>query len=102
MPESISANADPGMSRVFDALAPLLRAHAPALTSASRGTHLAPLDPALALCDDLGFDVVALAELAVAIEDALGIDVDVADLAGCPTVRDLGDFIAAGPAHRAL
>ena len=46
-------------------LARLVCAHAPAATSAGPAID----DPDLSLRDDLGFDLIALAELAVAIED---------------------------------
>jgi acyl carrier protein len=99
MTEAILANANPATSRVLGALAPLLRAHAPALITAAPGSLTASLHPALELNGDLGFDGIALAELAVAIEDALGIDVDTADLAGCLTVRDLDTLISVGDAR---
>jgi acyl carrier protein len=69
----------------------LVRAHAPATTSAA----MAMDDPSQRLRDDLGFDLIALAELAVAIEHAFGIDLDVADLGACQTVADLQRLIAA-------
>lgn len=66
----------------------LLHAHAPAATS-----------DALALDADLrselGFDLIALAELAIAIEDAFGIEVAMTDLDECRTVGDLEALVAA-------
>jgi acyl carrier protein len=71
----------------------LVRAHAPAATSA--GLARAALDTDLDLRNDLGFDLIALAELAVAIEDAFGIVVDTMDLDACRTVRDLQELVTA-------
>jgi acyl carrier protein len=71
----------------------LVRAHAPAATSARLASEV--LDANLELRSDLGFDLIALAELAIAIEDAFGIAVEVADLEACRTVRDLQELIAA-------
>ena len=71
----------------------LVRAHAPAVTSA--GLAGETLDRNLDLHSDLGFDLVALAELAVAIEDAFGIEVEMTDLEACRTVGDLQALIAA-------
>lgn len=79
------------MSDVERVLAQLVRAHAPAATSAG----LTIDDPNLRLRDDLGFDLIALAELAVAIEDAFGVDIGVANLGACQTVRDLQELLAA-------
>lgn len=87
------------MTDIAGRLAQLLRAHAPAMTSAGPGSSLGP---DLDLRDDLGFDTIALAELAIGIEDAFEIDVDVADLARCPTVGDLASFIAAKAGRHAL
>ncbi|HKP25809.1 MAG TPA: acyl carrier protein, partial [Dongiaceae bacterium] len=53
------------------------------------------LDLRLELRSDLGFDLIALAELAVAIEDAFGIEVEMTDLEACRTVGDLQALIAA-------
>ena len=53
------------------------------------------LDADLELRSDLGFDLIALAELAVAIEDAFGIAVDMTDLDACRTVRALQELVAA-------
>jgi acyl carrier protein len=71
-------------------LALLVRAHAPAATSAVPAIE----DPSLSLRDDLGFDLIALAELAVAVEEAFAIDLDLADLGACRTVADLQKLIA--------
>jgi acyl carrier protein len=71
----------------------LVRAHAPAATSA-RLASAAP-DADLELRRDLGFDLIALAELALAIEDAFGIELEMMDLNGCRTVGDLQALIAA-------
>jgi acyl carrier protein len=70
----------------------LVRAHAPAATSAGLASEA--LDVELGLRADLGFDLIALAELALAIEDAFGIAIEMADLAGCRTVRDLRELVA--------
>ena len=67
-------------------------AHAPAATSAGLASEV--LDADLELRNDLGFDLIALAELAVAIEDAFGIAFDMTDLDGCRTVRDLQELVA--------
>jgi acyl carrier protein len=56
------------------------------------------LDANLALRSDLGFDLIALAELAIAIGDAFGIAVEIADLDACRTVGDLQALGAAGSA----
>ena len=71
----------------------LVRAHAPAATSADSASGA--LDPGLELRSDLGFDLVALAELAVAIEDAFGIGIEMADLETCRTVGNLQAMVAA-------
>jgi acyl carrier protein len=71
----------------------LVRAHAPAATSAGWASEA--LDVELELRADLGFDLIALAELALAIEDAFGTEIEMAGLAGCRTVRDLQELIAA-------
>jgi acyl carrier protein len=71
----------------------LVRAHAPAATSTGLASEV--LDANLELQNDLGFDLIALAELAIAIEDAFGIAVEMADLEACRTVRDLQELIAA-------
>ena len=71
----------------------LVRAHAPAATSARLASEA--LDADLELRSDLGFDLIALAELALAIEDAFGIAVEMADLAGCRTIGDLQELVAA-------
>lgn len=71
----------------------LVRAHAPAVTSA--GLARETLDRNLALRSDLGFDLIALAELAVAIEDAFGVGIEMADLDSCRTVGDLQALVAA-------
>ncbi|HEV8389988.1 MAG TPA: acyl carrier protein [Dongiaceae bacterium] len=86
MLDGILANAEPAASRMLDALAPLLRAHASGAT--------ADLAPEHDLHADLGLDIIALAELAVAIEEEFGIDVDATDLAACRTIRALGTFVA--------
>ena len=70
----------------------LMRAHAPAITSA--GWTSEALDAALELRSDLGFDLIALAELAIAIEDAFGIEIEMTDLDACRTVRDLQGLVA--------
>ena len=70
----------------------LVRAHAPAATSAGLASEV--LDATLELRSDLGFDLIALAELALAIEDAFGIEIEMADLAGCGTVKDLQELVA--------
>ena len=57
------------------------------------------LDADLELRGDLGFDLIALAELAIAIEDAFGIAVDMTDLDACRTVRDLQELVAARSAY---
>jgi acyl carrier protein len=75
------------------ALMRLVCAHAPAATSA--GLASAALNADLELWNDLGFDLIALAELALAIEDAFGIAVDMTDLDGCQTVGDLVELVAA-------
>jgi acyl carrier protein len=93
---TILANAEPTASRAHAALEPLVRAHAPALAVMS--SFQASLHPALELSSDLGFDAIAFAELAVAIEDTFGIDLDIADLDGCRTIRDLDSLIAAANA----
>ncbi len=69
----------------------LVRAHAPAATTA--GVEAFDMD--LELQGDLGFDQIALAELAIAIEDAFGIALDMADLDACRTVLDLQELVAA-------
>ena len=71
----------------------LVHAHAPAATSAGLASEV--LDADLELRSDLGFDLIALAELAIAIEDAFGIAVEMADLDACRTVRDLQELVAA-------
>ena len=71
----------------------LVRAHTPAATPAELATEM--LDADLDLRSDLGFDLIALAELALAIEDAFGIEIEMADLDACRTVRDLQEFVAA-------
>ena len=71
----------------------LVRTHAPAVTSA--GLAGETLDRNLDLRSDLGFDRVALAEFAVAIEDAFGIGIEMADLDSCRTVGDLQALAAA-------
>ena len=71
----------------------LVRAHAPAATSAGLASEA--LDAGLELRSDLGFDLIALAELAVAIEDAFGIAVDMTDLDECRTVQDLQELVTA-------
>ena len=48
----------------------------------------------LELRSDLGFDLIALAELAIAIEDAFGIEIEMTDLDACRTVRDLQGLVA--------
>lgn len=68
----------------------LVRAHAPAATAGVEA-----LDADLELRGDLGFDLIALAELAVAIEDAFGIALDMTDLVECRTVRNLQELVAA-------
>ena len=76
----------------------LLRAHAPAATSTGLASEA--LDADLELRSDLGFDLIALAELAVAIEDAFGIAVEIADLDACRTVMDLQELVAPGANSR--
>ena len=71
----------------------LVRVHAPAATSARLAS--AELDAGLELRGDLGFDLIALAELAVAIEDAFGIEIDMTDVDGCRTVKDLQGLVTA-------
>ena len=71
----------------------LVRAHAPAATSA--GWTREALDADLDLRSDLGFDLIALAELAIGIEDAFGIEIEMTDLDACRTVRDLQGLVAA-------
>jgi len=53
------------------------------------------LDRNLELWSDLEFDLVQLAELAVAVEDAFGIGIEMADLDSCRTVGDLQALVAA-------
>ena len=81
------------MSERDRTLALLVRAHAPGVTSDGLATGAPDAD--LELRNDLGFDLIALAELAVAIEDAFGIAVDMTDLDACRTVRDLQELVAA-------
>jgi acyl carrier protein len=71
----------------------LVRAHAPAATSA--GSPFDTLEVSSDLRSDLGFDLIALAELAVAVEDAFGVEVKMPDLDGCRTVADLRALVAA-------
>ena len=71
----------------------LVRAHAPAVTTAGLASEV--LDTNVELRSDLGFDLIALAELTIAIEDAFGIAVDMTDLDACRTVRDLLRLVAA-------
>lgn len=71
----------------------LVHAHAPAVTSAALA--VVALDATLELRTDLGFDLIALAELALAIEDAFGIEIEMTDLDGCRTVTDLQEIVAA-------
>ena len=71
----------------------LVRALAPAATSAGPANDT--LDADLELRTDLGFDLIALAELAIAIEDAYGIGIEGADLGGCRTVGDHQALVAA-------
>jgi acyl carrier protein len=71
----------------------LVRAHAPAATSA--GLASGALDGDLELRSDLGFDLIALAELAIAIEDAFGIEIGMTDLDARRTVRHLQELVAA-------
>ena len=68
----------------------LVRAHAPA----SAGWTGEALEADLELRSDLGFDLIALAELALAIEDAFGIEIEMTDLGGFRTVADLKRLIA--------
>lgn len=70
----------------------LVRAHAPAATSAGLASEV--LDADLELRSDLGFDLIALAELAIAIEDTFGIVFEMTDLDACRTVRDLQELVA--------
>jgi len=70
----------------------LVQAHAPAATSTGVASEV--LDADLELRNDLGFDLIALAELAVAIEDAFGISIEMADLDACRTVMDLQELVA--------
>ena len=81
------------MADLEHALSALVLAHAPAATSA--GLAVGTLDPGTDLRSGLGFDLIALAELALALEDAFGIEVTMADLDGCRTVRDLEELVAA-------
>jgi len=83
------------MNDVYSALADLLRAHAPALVTAPAGSRLAALGPDLALVADLGFDQIALAELALAAEDALGVELDLGELVECATVERLARLLRA-------
>ena len=71
----------------------LVHAHAPAATSAGLASEV--LDADLELRRDLGFDMIALAELALAIGDAFGVDIALADLEACQTVRALQELVAA-------
>ena len=73
------------------ALVLLVHAHAPAATLAGSAVD----DPRLSLRDDLGFDLIALAELAVAIEDAFDLDIDMNE---CLTVGDLQRLVAGSSA----
>jgi acyl carrier protein len=78
------------MTDVERALALLVHAHAPANISANSAIE----DPSMSLRNDLGFDLIALAELAVAIEDAFDLGIDLADLDECRTVGDLRELVA--------
>lgn len=69
----------------------VIRAHAPAATSHA----IDALDASLELHADFGFDLIALAELAVALEDAFGIGIDLDDLDRCRTLGDLNALLAA-------
>jgi acyl carrier protein len=69
----------------------LVRAHAPAATSSASDL----LDADLELRSELGFGLTALAELAVAIEDAFGIAIEMTELDGCRTIRDLQELVTA-------
>jgi acyl carrier protein len=71
----------------------LVRAHAPAATSAGLASEALEAD--LEFRSDLGFDLIALAELALAIEDTFGIEIEMADLDACRTVKDLQELVAA-------
>ena len=71
----------------------LLRAHAPAATSGGSASDV--LDADVQLRRDLGFDLIALAELALAIEDAFGIEIAMTELEACRTVGDLEALVTA-------
>ena len=71
----------------------LVRAHAPAATSAGLASEV--LDANLELRSDLGFDLIALAEFAIAVEDTFVIMVEMAELDACRTVGDLQRLVAA-------
>jgi acyl carrier protein len=79
------------MSDLERLLVDLVRAHAPAATS---GT-LDAFDASLELRADVGFDLIALAELAVVLEDAFGIAIDLTDLERCRTLGDLKALLVA-------
>jgi acyl carrier protein len=79
------------MSELERLLVQLVRAHAPAATSRT----LDVFDASLELRADLGFDLMALAELAIVLEDAFGVAVDLADLDRCRTLGALKTFLAA-------
>ena len=81
------------MSDQIPALMLLVHAHAPAATSVGLAGEALGRD--LELRTDLGFDLIALAELAVAIEDAFDVEIETADLERCSTVGDLQTLIAA-------
>jgi acyl carrier protein len=78
------------MSELERLLLQLVRAHALAATPRT----IDSFDASLELRADLGFDVIALAELAVVLEDAFGIAVDLADLDRCLTIGELKAWLA--------
>jgi len=71
----------------------LVRAHAPAATSTGLASEV--LDANLELRSDLGFDLIALAELAIAIEDDFGLKIEMTDLERCRSIRDRQELVAA-------
>ena len=94
LPANSAAVIDPvAVSDLGRTLLSLVRAHAPAATSGGLASDTR--DAGLELRSDLGFDLIALAELAIAIEDALGIGIDLVDLDRCRTIGDLQALMAA-------
>lgn len=69
---------------VIDELAAILEQIAP-------GSTTAPLNPSSSFTEDLGLDSLSLVQLALAIEERLGVRIPDADLA---TLRTVGDAVA--------